>query len=46
MRKLKALKVRGFQRKKKVFYKLENLFFFLLFFITSFHLHFKDDFKA
>jgi hypothetical protein len=48
MRKLEALKVGTVQReekkKKNLFCELESLFFFLLFFIIPFHLHFKDDF--
>jgi hypothetical protein len=44
MRKLKALKVGGVKRgKKNAFCELESSFFSHYFFITPFHLHFKDD---
>ncbi len=45
MTKLEALKVRGFEREEKHFLNWKAFFLsFYFFFITPFHLHFKDDF--
>jgi hypothetical protein len=47
MRKLEALKVGGVQRegkKKRIFMSWKAHFSSCYFFITPFHLHFKDDF--